>query len=205
MDVYERRVAKLLELLAGISRAELSERSGIAASTLSRYLSSPSSPGHKRISEINARKLERAGRKPENWLDGRAVAAPPPQPHPSARGLAHDMIHGPWTLPPTLSWEEIMRSSEFPGSFVVAMPDDALAPNVPRGTRLIFEPDAEPVPLRGVLVQDATGRRYIRRYAEAPGGAWRAEALREGYVSLESERDGLALLAVMVGRLDGAI
>lgn len=54
-------------------------------------------------------------------------------------------------------------------------------------------------------MQDKGGRRYIRRYAEGPNGTWLAQALSEGYVSLDSKADGLILLAVMTGRLDGAI
>lgn len=89
--------------------------------------------------------------------------------------------------------------------FTTVVPDDALAPRTPRGTRLIFRRGGVPQPGYGVFVQDSVGRRYIRRYAEGHDGAWIAEANNPAYASLDSVRDGLTLLAVVTGRYTSKI
>ncbi len=98
-----------------------------------------------------------------------------------------------------------MSAAEIPQQFTVAMPDDALAPRVPKGMRLMFERDAKPAIGDGILVEDKRGWRGIRRYAEAPGGAWLAQAINDAYATLHSDRDGLKILAAMTGRRDGSI
>jgi phage repressor protein C with HTH and peptisase S24 domain len=69
MDVYDRRRAKLKELLVNVSAAELSRSSGVAASYISRCLREPGSEGYKNMGELVARKLEVGARKPEGWID----------------------------------------------------------------------------------------------------------------------------------------
>lgn len=69
MHVYERRRARLQDLLADTTAVELARRTGVAASTLSRYLSEPGSKGFKNMSEENARKIEAGCGKPEGWMD----------------------------------------------------------------------------------------------------------------------------------------
>ncbi len=141
----------------------------------------------------------------QNWL---ATGTGRPRWHdtePHVPGVAHSMSYQPITLPQKIEWESVMSAAELPGSFVVAMPDDALAPRVMRGTELIFEPDAHPRPGVGVLIQDKSGRRCIRQFAEGANGTWLANALAQNYYSYSSDRDEQVLLAVMTGRLDGAI
>jgi len=124
---------------------------------------------------------------------------------PSSGGAAHTLSHVAYTLPATLSWEALMQKTKLPGQFVLHAPDDALAPRIAKGTGLIFDVGRDPTPGVGVLVEDKTGRRYVRRYAEAPGGSWQAQALHAAYATLEPERDGAVVLAVMTGRLDGNV
>lgn len=133
--------------------------------------------------------------------DPRADAAttPPDQ------GVAHGLSYIAITLPRLISWEDVMSSDALPAQFVVAMPDDALSPRIARGTELIFEVYREPIIGHGVLVQDNSGRRYIRRYAEGRAGGWVGQAVNSAYATLESERDGLRVLAVMTGQRNGAI
>lgn len=103
------------------------------------------------------------------------------------------------------SWEALMQTLELPVRFVVAMPDDALLPTIPRGMELVFERSGTPYPGVGVLVADSGGRKYIRRYAEGHQGRWLAQASHTAFVTLDSELDGLELLAVMVGRMSGVV
>ena len=98
-----------------------------------------------------------------------------------------------------------MQSNDLPAQFVLHMPDEALAPNIPKGLGLVFDCFAKPFPTAGVLVVAGDGRRYVRRFAEAPGGLWLGQAINPAYATLESARDELRVLAVMTGRLGGAV
>lgn len=69
MDVFDRRRAKLRELLTVLSAAELHRASGVAASYISRALKEPGDEGYKNIGEVTARKLEKGAKKPEGWMD----------------------------------------------------------------------------------------------------------------------------------------
>ena len=69
MEVFDRRRLKLAEILKSMSAAELSRRSGVAASYLSRCLKNPLDDGYKSIGELTARKIELGAGKPEGWLD----------------------------------------------------------------------------------------------------------------------------------------
>lgn len=202
MLVYELRRERLRALLKEVTAADLSRRSGIAASTISRYLKEPGEKGAKNISEKNARRVESAGGKPEHWLDkpinhsigwGRET--------PQARPVSFE----PWTLPPLLRWEALMQAGDLPAAFTVAVPDDALAPSLVRGTEVVFKRAERAEPGQCVVVEDRAGARYMRRYTQEPGGAWGAEAINKVYLSLHSETDGLKLLAVMAWRAESRI
>lgn len=69
MEVFDRRRLKLIEMLQGITAAELSRKSGVSPSYISRCLKTPDEDGYKTIGEVTARKLEVGARKPEGWLD----------------------------------------------------------------------------------------------------------------------------------------
>lgn len=145
-----------------------------------------------------------------DWLaDGRG--APPPwlnSQHPSggtdsSGPVAQDMSLDPNNVPPSaVVWEVLMKMKVVPEQFAVAMPDEALAPNISKGTLLYFarleqwRPNIED----GVLVEDQNGNRCIRRYGEGLGGGWLAQAINPAYMTLESGQHGLKVLAVMTGR-----
>lgn len=205
----ECRRLRLLEILEGTSAAELSRRTGLGAekpidpTSISRMRLSPlESKNHKGIGEATARRIEAAAKKPQYWMDTHpAITGEVPPEVARSQELRLQAL----TLPPSISWEALLSSKKLPPQFTVAMPDDALAGRVPSGTVLVFSTEARPRPGLGVLVQAGDGRRYIRRYAEAAGGAWLAQATNDAYVSLESERDSLQLLAVMTGKMTGEI
>ena len=127
------------------------------------------------------------------------------KPAPYFGGQAHDMSPRPFTLPVQITWEQLMQTKELPERFVVETPDDALAPNLPRGTAVVFERASAPQPGECVLVQDSRGARYMRRYVQGVGGAFTAQALNDAYVTLESGRDGLTVLAVMAWRAESRV
>lgn len=87
---------------------------------------------------------------------------------------------------------------ELPPAFEIAMPDDAMAPEIPAGRALIFERTSTPPrPGTRILIADQAGRRHVRRYAEGRDGAWRALPDNRAHMDLDSAQDGLQLLAVL--------
>lgn len=122
-----------------------------------------------------------------------------PQPGRVERELAPTPFH----TPPQLPWEDVLIAKQLPATFRLAVPDDALAPDTPRGTVFIFDTGARPRPGYAVLVQDKAGGRHVRRFVQSIGSEWRAEARNSAYASLEHARDGLTLLAVATHREDG--
>jgi transcriptional regulator with XRE-family HTH domain len=129
-------------------------------------------------------------------------------------GLTPSTDHGaqavslmPHRVPPTaISWESLMdMRTEIPDSFIAAVPDDALQPGAPRGTSFIFSRDEPPAPGKAVLVRDRDGNTYLRRFRQGVGALWSAQATNDAYATLESERDGLTVLAVATWRSGGDV
>ena len=140
-------------------------------------------------------------------LADRPPASGPPSGGVAIHPVAHDLSHlKPDHEPTYYTWEFMLSAviADLPKRFRFAMPDDAMAPDTPRGTVLVFSLDAPPTIGHGVLVQDATGQRHVRRYAQGLGGQWKAEARNKAYLTLDSA-DGVQLLAVVVGRETGEI
>lgn len=132
--------------------------------------------------------------------------------HESTVPVAHDVSLVGYDHPPLLTWETIVRKKEeLPERFRCELPDDALYSERDGGTRsgtpvVFVRTDVRPAPGVGVLVEDQDGVRYIRVYRQGAGGAWLAAARNENYLTLDSERDGLRLLAVAENRLlDGRL
>ena len=129
----------------------------------------------------------------------------PPLEGRSTQSQAHALSFESVTVPSWITWEALMQSKQLPGEFAVRMPDGALGEKVPEGTAMIFKQADAAKPRQCVLVEDKAGGRYIRRYAQASGTSWQAQALDDAYITLHSERDGLRILAVMAWREGGEI
>lgn len=136
-----------------------------------------------------AEKLERAF---PGW-------ASPQRMTPLDEGVAHAPTVREITLPPVVTREQLMDPKfELPPAFEIAMPDDAMAPEIPAGRQLIFErTNSMPRPGTRILIADQTGRRHVRRFAEGRDGAWRALPDNRAHMDLDSAQDGLQLLAVL--------
>jgi transcriptional regulator with XRE-family HTH domain len=117
-------------------------------------------------------------------------------------GMAHELSYSSFTLPVALTWEQVMQSKELPERFIVESPDDALSPRLPRGTAVVFERADTAQPGECVLVRDKRGATHMRRYVQGLGVSFTAQALNDAYASLESERDGLQVVAVMAWRAE---
>ena len=147
-------------------------------------------------------------RVPVRWLElgeGAEPAWTNAHPHnggADTRGaLAHQMNHSPAMIDPiTIAWGLIL-DKPLPALFKVVIEDDAMAPEFPRGCTVTFSTsEGPPRPRDAVLVADADGGIYFREYQVGRVGRWRAVALSHGYQPLDSEDDGLRVLAVSMGR-----
>lgn len=92
-----------------------------------------------------------------------------------------------------------MTSDDLPGEFETELPDNAMAPEAPRGARCIFLRGVAPEPGDWVLLRDADGTLYCREYRALRGGQWRAHALNPAFLPLDSATHGLQVLAVFDG------
>ena len=101
--------------------------------------------------------------------------------------------------PPKIGWEALMNN-ELPREFETDLPDNAMAPDAPRGARVIFLAGVTPEPGDWVLLRDRTGEHHCREYRVVRQGHWEAHALNRGYLPLDSEQDGLQVLAVYDGQ-----
>lgn len=86
---------------------------------------------------------------------------------------------------------------DLPWRFVVPMPDASLSGEVERGAELVFQVGYPPRLGKPMLVEHrATGRRYVRLYAEGPHG-WRAIATSTTFLSFERGEEEVDILATM--------
>jgi hypothetical protein len=118
---------------------------------------------------------------------------------PASTGRSHAMRLAPSILaPPTIEWSKIMQE-DLPPEFQTALPDNAMAPDAPRGTRCIFVTDATPQPGDWILVSDAEGHIHCREYRVVSPGRWEAHAIHRAYLPMHSEEQGLTIIAVFDG------
>lgn len=145
----------------------------------------------------------------EQFQSGAALGKAPTaeEPIPEYKGLAirpvaQNMSHlSPITLP-SMSWEELMKSSELPEVFILPAPDDALAPKVRAGDEVIWSTKKPPKIGSPILVRDARGQVYVRRMYEGERpDHFVARVRSDAYRALDSDADGLQVLAVYAGRL----
>lgn len=117
---------------------------------------------------------------------------------PPTYGVAQNLSHPTIRVAPLLEWETLMQHL-LPPRFELAAPDDSMAPRIAAGDIVTFSSELRARPGDGVLVADHHGHHYIRLYRQRMPTAWEAHALNDAYQPLQSERDGLRVLAVLVG------
>lgn len=104
------------------------------------------------------------------------------------------------TMPPQkIAWEALMHHTQLPPEFETALPDNAMAPDAPKGTRVIFIAGTLAEPGDWVLLKDAGGALYCREFRQARPGHWEAHAKNPGFLPLHSDRDGLQVIAIFDG------
>lgn len=118
---------------------------------------------------------------------------------PTVLGVAHTESQFRRTLQlPRVTWGQLM-GVDLSQPFELEVVDDALGPDIYRGCVARLDPNRQPEAGRPVLVRDRTGAYYLRDYETAANGRWRAVARQRGYAPLDSEDDGLQLIATCRG------
>lgn len=118
---------------------------------------------------------------------------------PASTGIAQRVSYLPTSIvPPKLVWERLMKMP-LPKEFESNAPDNAMAPEAPAGTRCIFITGTDPAPGDWVIVTDQAGQPHLREYRHLRGTMWEAHATNPAYLPMNSERDGLAVIAILDG------
>lgn len=148
---------------------------------------------------------EALGVRPE-WLEsGRApIERAPSQgdssPTPAFPGVYQDVSQAMPIVPlPRYMWGDLVNA-DLTKPFELEVSDDALGPDIFRGCIARFDPSWPPEPGWPVLVRDRDGAHYLRDYQRGIGDRWQAvPRLARGFDKLDSQDDGLVIVAVMIG------
>lgn len=155
--------------------------------------------GHKGMGDATAAALAKAygSGRPASWINSPiATTGLTRKGHP----LSHETITIP-SLPadlPLVAWGD-MEIDQLPAVFAVTAPDDSMADRVTRGQILQFDRGLEPHQGDGVIVADSEDCWYFRLYSPGAQGRFQALPINRDYQALDSERDGLRVIAVLTG------
>ncbi len=116
---------------------------------------------------------------------------------PTKLTLAQNVSHIQREHEPHIEWGELMHADKLPRLFWATLQDDAMAPRAPSGRRILFDKSIKPEAGDGVLIADKAGIVYFRLYRAGAGARWTAHALNQAFGDLDSEHDGLRVLAVL--------
>lgn len=157
--------------------------------------------GRRGMGDDLAQAIEAAIDKPPGWMDQH-------HPHagetPAEYKVAHDMSHHLASDDlPMIKWEDLMELDPVPDLFRTILNDDALAPDLPRGTEVLWTTRRRISPGRAMLVRDQHGHVHARicHQGNAPG-QWRAIATNAAFLSYDSGDIGVSVVAVYKGRLE---
>lgn len=156
--------------------------------------------GVRGIGDRLAASIERAAGVPPGWMDAQHPIAGE---KPAAYALAHPVSHPlSGNGLPLLPWEAIVQG-QVPDVFRAVLTDDALAPDFPAGTEIVWTKHRRAAPGRLVLVQDRHGQVHARqcRQGRSPE-QWLAAPTNSAYLTFDSAEEGLTLIAVYKGRLE---
>jgi len=116
--------------------------------------------------------------------------------------VAHAVNHLPLEAVPLLTREQLL-TEHTPELFAFAAPDDAMAPEAPAGTEIVWTTRRRIAPGRLVLLRDEHQQLHVRRCQQGEGpGAWVGAVTNSAYRSMRSDEPGLRVLAVYKGRLE---
>jgi hypothetical protein len=134
-----------------------------------------------------------------HWMEGqRLIAGEAPMPY----AVAHGVSQSPFEAVPLLDREQLLNDNR-PELFRFCVPDDAMAPEIPAGTEVVWTTRRRIAPGRLLLLADSHQQLHVRRCHQGDGpGAWVAGALNSAYRAFRSDEPGVHVLAVYKGRLE---
>jgi transcriptional regulator with XRE-family HTH domain len=135
------------------------------------------------------------GERPSNWLDSHHRKEGTKSRGELAQLLSHPHVSH---RPPIFRWET-MVIDELPNEFLVAIPDESLAPRLRAGHVVRFDRTIDARPGDCVLVADSRGDLYVRFFRAGRAGTWHAYPINEDFETFHSDRDSLRLVAVFTG------
>lgn len=111
--------------------------------------------------------------------------------------VAHELIASAQTIDAQqVSWERIVSGADPGEQFVLALPDDANAPDYPMGMEIVWSRTKTPKFGSLVIVRTASAGMHVRTYQQGrKGGQWIASATAPGYASFDSDEDDLKVIA----------
>lgn len=156
--------------------------------------------GKRGMGDDLAAQIESALELGPGWMDRQhLVAGESPNAMPAAHVLSHRV--GSDALP-YIAWHLIVGQT-VPAVFRTTLPDDALAPDYPGGTEIVWTTRRRPAPGRLILVKDRHGQAHARQCHQGRlPGQWLAAPLNPAFITFDSHEDGVELLAVYKGRLE---
>lgn len=163
-------------LAAGFTVGQLAKAAGKTSSAVSQWLNG-STKAIKAESAIGLQAL--TGWAAAWWATGKGPKASPPP------DVAHALSYPKIDTPPITVWEDVVSLEKMPvipADLMVQVPDDALAARGISKGQLIWFKSASHAEPRNVVLIEANGRRYIRRYAEDGQGPF-AQALDDAFPS----------------------
>jgi len=198
------RIAETNPALAPLTRKALAKKFGVSYETLRKWVEGKAAPSRRRADVVAS-----ALHVPiETFMHGVIYLSEAPdlivvdESHRSMR-VAQTVSHRTSTVEPksglpTVNWgdKSMLAANE---RFSVVAPDDSMAPIILQGMKVVFDRSFAPRNKDTVLIEDASGDWYIRTYRQAPNGRWEAKPEHGDYVTMDSERDGLTVLAVFDG------
>lgn len=140
----------------------------------------------------SCREIEAALGKPTGWMDEHHADGGRP-----SAGVAQSVSQPETEHAPHIEWGTLMHAEKLPRLFWATLQDDSMAPRAPAGRRILFDTTIQPEAGDGVLIRDGSGGVYFRLYRSGAGARWTAHAVNAAFGDLDSERDGLQVLAVL--------
>lgn len=138
------------------------------------------------------------------WTVDRLVAddwtpEQPPSEGVGAHPVAHDLsLNRRDDAPVRIEWDRILKDP-LKREFQTTMPDASMEPDIPRGAGIIFVTDLQAAPGDWVLIRDRDGNPFVRELRQVKPGRWQAHALNPAFLPMDSDADGLEVLAVFDG------
>jgi hypothetical protein len=194
------RLKLALERLPEASMADLAKYCGVRQPSVSDWFR-----GETKTLKANSARLEaeylqcrrewlETGLGDPGWLTDQKYTAADPAP----AGVAQPMsLYKTTVPPPTIAWEGLMNDN-LPTIFRLEIIDDAMAPDLRRGDFAEVDTSITVQPGDVVLVRDSAGNHALRKYHLTRPGEWSAVAANPAYGSMDSRRDGLSVVAVLV-------